>query len=86
MGTLITYGSYINKKDNLTSTALAVTGADTFVAIIAGMAIFPAAFAFGIKPNAGPGLAFITLPNIFQQMTGGYFWALSFSCFLLLPH
>jgi NSS family neurotransmitter:Na+ symporter len=82
MGTLITYGSYINKKDNLTSTALAVSGADTFVAIMAGMAIFPAAFAFGIKPNAGPGLAFITLPNIFQQMTGGYFWALSF--FLLL--
>ncbi len=67
MGTLITYGSYINKKDNLTSTALAVTGADTFVAIIAGMAIFPAAFAFGIKPNAGPGLAFITLPNIFNR-------------------
>lgn len=82
MGTIITYGSYINKKDNLTNTALAVSGADTIIAILAGVAIFPAVFAFGIQPDAGPGLVFITLPNIFQQMAGGYFWSLIF--FILL--
>ena len=82
MGTLITYGSYISKKDNLTSTAFAVSGADTLIAILAGVAIFPAVFAFGIDPAAGEGLVFITLPNIFQQMAGGYFWALLF--FILL--
>lgn len=82
MGTLITYGSYISKKDNLSNTAFAVTGADALIAILAGVAIFPAVFAFGIQPDAGPGLVFITLPNIFQQMPGGYFWALIF--FILL--
>ncbi len=82
MGTLITYGSYINKKDNLTNTAIAVSSADTFIAIIAGVAIIPAVFAFGIEPNAGPGLVFITLPNIFEQMPGGYYWGLLF--FILL--
>lgn len=82
MGTLITYGSYINKKDNLSSTAVSVTLADTFIAILAGVAIFPAVFAFGINPAEGEALVFITLPNIFQQMAGGYFWALLF--FLLL--
>ncbi len=82
MGALITYGSYISKKDNLSSTAFAVTGADALIAVLAGVAIFPAVFAFGIQPDAGPGLVFITLPNIFQQMTGGYFWAVIF--FVLL--
>jgi neurotransmitter:Na+ symporter, NSS family len=82
MGALITYGSYISKNDNLSNTAFAVTGADALIAILAGVAIFPAVFAFGIEPDAGPGLVFITLPNIFQQMTGGYFWALIF--FVLL--
>lgn len=82
MGTLITYGSYINKKDNLTNTAIAVSSADTFIAIIAGVAIIPAVFAFGIQPDEGPGLVFITLPNIFMQMPGGYFWGLLF--FILL--
>ena len=55
MGTLITYGSYIPKKDNLTNTALSVAAADTFVAIIAGLAIFPAVFAFGIRPGTKDG-------------------------------
>ena len=82
MGTLITYGSYIYKKDNLSSTAFAVSGADTLIAVLAGVAIFPAVFAFGIDPGAGEGLVFITLPNIFQQMAGGYFWAILF--FILL--
>jgi neurotransmitter:Na+ symporter, NSS family len=82
MGTLITYGSYIQKNDNLGNTAFAVTAADTFIAILAGIAIFPAVFAFGINPSEGVGLVFITLPNIFQAMPGGYFWALAF--FILL--
>jgi len=74
MGTLITYGSYINKKENLANTAVTV----------AGIAIFPAVFAFGIEPSAGPGLVFITLPNIFQQMTGGYIFSLLFFVLLLV--
>ena len=82
MGTLITYGSYIQKKDNLATTALSVVITDTMVAILAGVAIFPAVFAFGIPTGAGPGLAFITLPNIFEQMPGGTVFSVMF--FLLL--
>ncbi len=82
MGTLITYGSYMNKKDNLANTAVSVSLADTFVAVLAAIAIFPAVFAFGIEPSEGPGLVFKTLPNIFQQMPGGYFFAILF--FVLL--
>ena len=82
MGTMITYGSYIGKKENLGETALQVTIADTAIALLAGLAIFPAVFAFGIEPSAGPGLVFITLPNVFQQMPGGYFFGILF--FVLL--
>jgi NSS family neurotransmitter:Na+ symporter len=82
MGTLITYGSYIDKKNNLINTAINVTVADTVIAILAGIAIFPAVFAFGIEASSGPGLVFITLPNVFQQMPGGYFFSILF--FLLL--
>lgn len=82
MGTLITYGSYIQKRDNLGSTAFSVALADTFIAVLAGVAIFPAVFAFNIEPASGEGLVYITLPNIFQQMVGGYFFSLMF--FLLL--
>lgn len=82
MGCLITYGSYIAKKDNLTSTAFAVCISDTLIAILAGIVIFPAAFTFGIKPEAGNELAFVTLPMLFNQMAGGYFFCLIF--FLLL--
>ena len=82
MGTLITYGSYIKKSDNMTSTAFMVTLSDTLVAVLAGIVIFPAAFSFGIHPEAGMGLVFNTLPMIFNQMTGGYIFCLIF--FLLL--
>jgi NSS family neurotransmitter:Na+ symporter len=82
MGTLITYGSYVDDKNNLAITALQVTLADTVIAILAGIAIFPAVFAFGIEPSSGPGLVFITLPNVFQQMPGGSFFSILF--FLLL--
>ncbi len=82
MGTLITYGSYIKKKENLTGMAVSVVVADTSVAIIAGLAIFPAVFAFGIDPGEGPELVYKTLPVIFQNMAGGLIWAFMF--FLLL--
>ena len=82
MGTLITYGSYIKKKENLSGTAVSVVVADTSVAIIAGIAIFPAVFAFGIAPDEGPELVYKTLPVIFQNMAGGLIWAFMF--FLLL--
>ena len=82
MGTIITYGSYIRKKDNLGATAVQVSIADTLIAILAGVAIFPAVFAFGINPSQGAGLVFVTIPNIFQQMPGGYIFSLLF--FVLL--
>ncbi|WP_432403722.1 sodium-dependent transporter [Wukongibacter sp. M2B1] len=82
MGTMITYGSYIGKKENLGETAIQVTIADTLIALLAGIAIFPAVFAFGIEPGAGPRLVFVTLPNVFQQMPGGYFFGILF--FVLL--
>ncbi len=82
MGVLITYGSYIKKDDNMTTTALSVTLADTLVAVLAGVVIFPAAFSFGVQPTAGMGLVFSTLPMIFNQMTGGYVFCIIF--FVLL--
>ena len=82
MGALITYGSYIQKSDNLATTALLVTLSDTLVAVLAGIVIFPAAFSFGIRPEAGMGLVFNTLPLIFNQMAGGYVFCLVF--FILL--
>ena len=82
MGALITYGSYIKKDVNLTNTAIQVTSADTLIAILAGVMIFPAVFAFNIQPDEGPGLVYIVLPNIFKQMAGGYIFSIIF--FLLL--
>ena len=82
MGALITYGSYIRKNNNLTKTAFQVSIADVSIAILAGIAIFPAVFAFGVAPESGAGLVFIVLPSVFQQMTGGQIFELMF--FLLL--
>lgn len=80
MGVLITYGSYVKRSDNLTSTASSVVLADTLIAILAGLVIFPAAFSFGIKPEAGMGLVFNTLPMLFNRMAGGYWFCLIFFC------
>ena len=82
MGTLITYGSYINKENNLVKTVISVTLADTIIALLAGVAIFPAVFAFDIAPTEGPGLIFVTLPNVFHQMPGGFAFSILF--FILL--
>lgn len=84
MGTMLTYGSYISKKENLTSTALSIAAADTMIALLAGLAIFPAVFAFGIDPTSGPGLVFITLPNVFLQMSGGTFFGALFFFLLFI--
>lgn len=70
MGCMITYGSYLNKEEKLPNNALIVTMMDTGVALMAGLAIFPALFAFGLEPAQGPGLIFVVVPNIFAQMGG----------------
>lgn len=70
MGCLSTYASYFSAETKMGKTALSVGVIDTFVAILAGLIIFPAAFSVGIQPDAGPSLIFITLPNVFQQAFG----------------
>ena len=80
MGCLSTYASYFGSDTRLGKTALSLGVIDTFVAILAGLIIFPAAFSVGIQPDAGPSLIFITLPNVFQQAFGGIpFLAMIFS-------
>ncbi|MCK9628388.1 MAG: sodium-dependent transporter [Bacteroidales bacterium] len=82
MGCIITYGSYVNKKENLINISLTTAIADSTFAILAGLAIIPAVFAFGISPGEGPGLVFITLPQIFAQMPFGQ--VISFAFFVIL--
>ena len=79
---LVTYSSYFKDDTSLTKDATTVAVLDTLVAILSGVMIFPAVFSFGLEPTAGPSLIFEVLPSIFQQMSGGYFWALLF--FLLV--
>ncbi|MDD2283857.1 MAG: sodium-dependent transporter [Paludibacter sp.] len=82
MGCMITYGSYISKKNHLSHTVVEVSLMDTLIAVLAAVAIFPAVFSLGINPGYGPELVFITLPNVFAQMPGGYVWSILF--FILL--
>ena len=70
MGCMITYGSYLKKEEKLPDNALIVVSMDTSVALMAAIAIFPALFAFGVEPAAGPGLVFVVVPQIFAQMGG----------------
>ncbi|MCD8072592.1 MAG: sodium-dependent transporter [Alistipes sp.] len=83
MGIMVTYGSYIRKKQNMFRLSSTVVVADMAIAVLSGIAIFPAVFSFGISPTAGPELVFLTLPNIFAQMTGGQVLALLFFILLL---
>jgi len=71
MGLMITYGSYVSKKDNLISSAFFIGLFDTLIAIMAGLIIFPALFAMGESPSAGPSLVFVVFPKLFMQMPGG---------------
>ena len=82
MGSMAIFGSYLDKSRSLTGEALSITILDTFVALMAGLIIIPACFAYGIEPDAGPSLIFITLPNIFNQMSGGRIWGILFFLFL----
>ncbi|MFO7863419.1 MAG: sodium-dependent transporter, partial [Salinivirgaceae bacterium] len=82
MGALITYGSYIQKDNHLPNTAIQVATADTIIAVLAGVMIFPAVFALGMDPQSGPGLVFEVLPKLFMQMPMGYFFSILF--FVLL--
>ena len=85
MGAMITYGSYLGSKKSasLPQSAATVTLVDTGIAILAGLVIFPAAFAFAVEPGAGPGLTFITLPKVFALMPGGAIWSALFFVLLL---
>ena len=78
MGITITYGSYLGDKENIPQSCLMVAGLDTFIAILAGIAIFPAVFAFGLEPGQGPGLIFGTLPRVFSAIAGGELFACLF--------
>lgn len=82
MGGMMIFGSYLNKNQSLTGEALYIGALDTFVAFMAGIIIFPACFTFGVEPGAGPSLIFITLPNIFNEMSGGLFWGSLFFIFM----
>ncbi len=79
------FGSYLNAKNSDVPGSVAiVVGCDTLVAFIAGLVIFPALFAFGLEPDAGPGLLFLTMTNLFAQMPGGYFFGSLFFFLLIL--
>ena len=82
MGGMAIFGSYIGKERALMGEALNVTVLDTFVAITAGLIIFPACFAYDIEPGAGPPLIFQTLPNVFNNMPGGRIWGSLFFVFM----
>ena len=83
MGAIAIFGSYIDRKRSLTGEAVCITLLDTGIALLAGLIIFPSCFAFGVNPDSGPNLIFITLPQIFESMNGGKYWgALFFLCML----
>lgn len=82
IGALAIFGSYIGKDHSLMGEAMSVTLLDTSVAFMAGLIIFPACFAFNIKPDSGPSLIFITLPNVFNNMVGGRIWGTLFFLFM----
>ena len=71
MGALLTYGSYIEEDKNITKSAYTIIFSDTAFALLAGIMIFPAVFSFGLEPNSGAGLVFVTLPKIFSQIPFG---------------
>lgn len=82
IGALAIFGSYIGKERSLTGEALSIAVLDTFVALMAGLIIFPACFAYDIQPDSGPNLIFITLPNVFNTMKGGRLWGTLFFLFM----
>ena len=82
IGAMAIFGSYISRDRTLMGESVNICILDTVVALMAGLVIFPACFAFGVDPGEGPGLVFVTLPNIFNQMAGGRLWGTLFFVFM----
>ena len=76
------FGSYMTRENTLTGEAVRICLLDTFVALMSGLIIFPASFSFGVQPDAGPSLIFVTLPNVFAGMRGGRLWGTLFFLFM----
>ena len=83
IGSMAIFGSYIGKSKRLTGEAIWVILLDTFVALMAGLIIFPACFSYGVNPGSGPSLLFVTLPNVFNHMPLGRLWGTLFFLFML---
>ncbi|MDM5292688.1 sodium-dependent transporter [Peribacillus simplex] len=76
---MVTYASYLSKKEDITKSAFSVVGLNIFISLLAGLVIFPAVFALGFSPSSGPGLVFVVLPAVFNEMAlGGIFMAIFF--------
>ena len=82
IGAMTIFGSYIDKQRSLTGESIHILLLDTFVALMAGLIIFPACFAFDVDAGSGPGLVFVTLPNVFNSMPGGQLWGMLFFVFM----
>ena len=82
VGSMAIFGSYIGRERALPGEAVRVTALDTLVALCAGLIVMPACFAFGVEPDKGPGLLFVTLPNVFQKMAWGRLWGSLFFVFM----
>lgn len=76
------FGSYMSRDNTLPSESLRISALDTFVAFMAGLIIFPACFSYGVEPDSGPSLIFVTLPNVFVNMAGGRIWGALFFLFM----
>lgn len=82
IGAMAIFGSYIDKSRTLLGESVSIAVLDTFVALVSGLIIFPTCYSFDIRPDMGPSLIFITLPNIFNHMTGGRIWGTLFFVFM----
>lgn len=82
IGSMAIFGSYINKDRSLMGESVSILTLDTAVALLSGLIIFPACFSFGVNPDSGPNLVFVTLPNIFNEMIGGRIWGTLFFVFM----
>lgn len=82
IGAMEIFGSYMSKEHTPVGESVRICALDTFVALMSGLIIFPACFSFGVEPDAGPSLIFVTLPNVFVNMTGGQVWGALFFLFM----
>ena len=82
IGSIAIFGSYVDRTHSLAKESLMIIGLDTLVALLAGVIIFPACFSYGVDVDSGPGLIFVSLPNVFNHMTGGRWWGMLFFVFM----